>query len=67
MLDKIPGSQTAFLPTINARGNIVNVDVILFSGIASLGSTCASTFGAAVASDAGLGSAVTMAHELAHT
>lgn len=39
----------------------------LFAGIASLGSTCAKKFGAALANDVGLGTAIIVAHELAHT
>lgn len=36
-------------------------------GIASVGSTCRSYFGAALSNDIGLGSAIVVAHEIAHT
>ncbi|XP_020600997.1 A disintegrin and metalloproteinase with thrombospondin motifs 6-like [Orbicella faveolata] len=36
-------------------------------GIASLGSTCRDVFGAALSNDIGLGSALVLTHELAHT
>ena len=37
------------------------------AGIASVGSTCRSYFGAALSNDIGLGSAIVVAHEIAHT
>ncbi|XP_022792548.1 A disintegrin and metalloproteinase with thrombospondin motifs 6-like [Stylophora pistillata] len=36
-------------------------------GIASIGSTCRSSFGAVLSNDIGLGSAIVVAHEIAHT